>query len=229
MKYDKPKLAFFLFIILFIIWGLFANQYGPELVSWIMILLIASIGIIYWRYEPSRNIINKLFSGLSNIFLSVFENENKSKSKKPKKIPRYASVDCLGEKYKPGFERIRLDPLDKQRIARNAGNRCQIWERPTIKGRCNVVDNYPMEVHHINGKPGINNDENLIHICSNHHKIITKTMKWKETEKNSCKFEYKSNQKIHRSYFNYCRTNNRDKILQLDPSYFEFIQIQTRK
>ena len=119
----------------------------------------------------------------------------------------------------------------KENVRRNAGNRCQMWEKPTRQGRCRVQDNHASHFHHINGKRGDHREENLLYICANHHNIITKTIKWKELQKGSDKWEFTSEPEVPScpKFFAYMRLNEGKELQNLDEKYFEKYRVKTKK
>jgi hypothetical protein len=56
-------------------------------------------------------------------------------------------------------------PVPKEietKIKVEAGHKCTIWS---------CTENYPLEKHHIDGNPTNNNEDNIIYLCANHHKM----------------------------------------------------------
>lgn len=48
------------------------------------------------------------------------------------------------------------------RLKVEAGHKCTIWSCP---------EKYPLEMHHIDGNPANNDEDNIIYLCANHHKM----------------------------------------------------------
>ncbi len=48
------------------------------------------------------------------------------------------------------------------RLKVEAGHKCTIWSCP---------EKYPLEKHHIDGNPANNDEDNIIYLCANHHKM----------------------------------------------------------
>lgn len=231
MKYDKAGIFFFLFFFFLIVWGIFANTYGPELVSWVMILILISVGILYWRYEPSRKIINKILSVLSNIFLSLFEKEEVKRKVSParKELDIFKSKDPLHKRVYPSKD-IR------DRVMLDANGRCQIWRTPSARGQCKtglhgVSEATKFQYHHINGKPGDNRAENILYICGSCHSQL-KSLRWLPKKDNPKDFEFThKSYDISEKYFELCKKSYIDKsarkeIVDLDKKYFQIFKTQ---